>query len=144
MKKVEIAELILTDEKFPIMKLEVVDNGGEVVKTGYLSPFRGYCFQVSGDTEGNGDYGSSGVIGLANVIRGFNVPRETSKLSIWSSNFSQEKILKILLLGQAYMAVNDWCGDAYLKNAYIGALDDWGQKWTRFIDKTIDYINTKM
>ena len=55
----------------------------------YLSPFRGYRFQISGDENGSGDYASTPVIGLGNIILAYNnykVPHSAS--SIFASNSS--------------------------------------------------------
>lgn len=46
-------------------QLEVMFNGMVV---GYLTPFRHYCFQVSGTVDGAGDLGSSPIIKLDEII----------------------------------------------------------------------------
>lgn len=48
----------------PQLPIIVIDEQGNEISAGYLTPFRRYCFQVSGDTCGNADYGSSNVINL--------------------------------------------------------------------------------
>ena len=70
-----------------IPTLALKDEEGNV--RGYLHPFRGYRFQVSGSAEGNGDYGSSEVVGLANIVTGRYTGRDTAanpSLSVWASN----------------------------------------------------------
>lgn len=58
---VQFGETIFTETGFPIMEIKV----GE--KKGYLSPFRGTHFQVSGDTKGRGDFGSSDFIKMTDL-----------------------------------------------------------------------------
>ena len=72
MKKFNVVfgEIIQENGSIPhIPHIEVVikDEEGTRVTTGYLSPFRGYCFQVSGDTKGTGDYGASDVLDLRGI-----------------------------------------------------------------------------
>lgn len=52
--------------KMPIATLKTLDEKKRTV--GYLSPFRNYCFQVSGSFSGECDMGSTPVMGLLNVI----------------------------------------------------------------------------
>lgn len=59
----EICKSTITNGNMPILKI-TKDND----RVGYLSPFRGYRFQVSGTIAGSGDYGSSSVVGLAKVL----------------------------------------------------------------------------
>ena len=55
----------------------------------YLSPFRGYCFQISGTADGVGDFASTPVIGLGNVILASRAYHKLpSSSSIYASNFS--------------------------------------------------------
>lgn len=55
-------ELTFTDNKMPILELVIKDENGNIIKNGYLTPFRKYCFQVSGNKKGEGDYGSTACI----------------------------------------------------------------------------------
>ena len=52
----------------PQMKITVDDSDSDRKRIGYLTPFRGYRFRVSGDMNGGGDYGSSEVVGLARIL----------------------------------------------------------------------------
>lgn len=61
--KFEICKSTIVDDNMPMMKITRDDD-----RVGYLSPFRWYRFQVSGNMAGSGDYGSSPVIGLAKVL----------------------------------------------------------------------------
>lgn len=83
-------EIVYVDG-MPMMKIPCIDmwKDKEVEHNYYLSPFRGYCFQISGNAEGVGDYASTPVVGLGNIIRacrGYEAPG--SSLSIYASNFS--------------------------------------------------------
>lgn len=57
MKKIEFGALTLEGRSgIPTLEIKCED------RSYYLTPFRGYRFQVSGSTDGDGDYGSSPVI----------------------------------------------------------------------------------
>ena len=84
-------EILTSEDGFPQLKIPCLDSyqDEEVEHDYYLAPFRGYCFQISGNAEGVGDYASTPVIGLGNVIkacRGYH--RTPSSSSIYASNFS--------------------------------------------------------
>ena len=79
----------------PMMKIPCIDIWAEDAEDKvrehdyYLSPFRGYRFQISGDENGSGDYASTPVIGLGNIVLAYNtykVPNSAS--SIFASNSS--------------------------------------------------------
>lgn len=57
---VELSNLVLTETGFPTIEVRVIlPDGLTVLTRGWLSPFRGYCFQVSGSRKGDGDMGAS-------------------------------------------------------------------------------------
>lgn len=67
--KFEICKSTIVNDNMPILKITKDNNdGSDFRRVGYLSPFRGYRFQVSGTIDGSGDYGSSSVVGLAKVL----------------------------------------------------------------------------
>lgn len=95
--KAQEIEVMMTRGGMPVLKIVVEDN-----KDFYLSPFRGYSFQVSGSLEGSGDYGSSEVIGLANVIMAFdNYQKPKSNLSIYAQNSDPTMIIFRSLINDA-------------------------------------------
>lgn len=78
---------IILDKQIPMM--EIVGKDDKVL--GYLAPFRGYRFQVMGNQQGEGDYGSSPVLGLGNIVlalKNYQRPEETGKChtSLFSTN----------------------------------------------------------
>lgn len=94
----------------PILKIAcVLDNEeqSEII-TGYLSPFRGYRFQVSATHDGNMDLGSSSVVGLAN-LKIDNWGRETPT-ALTASNCSLIGITKEILKGLMSNAIIDFLG----------------------------------
>lgn len=48
---------IAFSDGMPVMAVPAIIRGKKTI--GYLTPFRGYRFQVSGDFEGHGDFGST-------------------------------------------------------------------------------------
>ena len=49
----------------PQLPVIITDEAGDEVMTTYLTPFRRYCFQISGDTFGNCDMGASPVMNFS-------------------------------------------------------------------------------
>ena len=55
-------DIAFDDTGMPVMAVPAVIRGHETI--GYLSPFRAYRFQVSGNFKGEGDFGSTPVMNL--------------------------------------------------------------------------------
>ena len=87
----------------------------------FLQPFRGYRFQISGSAKGSGDYGSSTVVGLANVLRleQHNPPTE-SRSSIYASNVVDliDEYFNLLI----EQAMHDWGWDHVRTHYYCSIL----------------------
>lgn len=67
MKKIEFGTITLEGRSgIPTLELKVED------RSYYLTPFRGYRFQVSGSRDGDGDYGSSPVIHYKEALGGLH------------------------------------------------------------------------
>lgn len=127
--------LLTTEEKpdgttMPIV--EVICDGGRYEK-GYLTPFRGYRFQVSGTKDGQGDCGSSQVVGLGNIVRTLEKCEPIGKeaTSIYASN---TYVLNGVLEDLALLALAKFDGSTYLPSECWRELE-------QFICETIDYIN---
>ena len=136
-----------------IPTLKILDEEGNV--RGYLQPFRGYRFQVSGSVKGDGDHGSSEVLGLANIVTGVFSGRATAKnpdLSIWASNSSD--ICVSLLEALAWNALDEYTGHAIDiveentdadddKNiAYVCRTFELREKVHELAKKTVAWINS--
>lgn len=79
---------IKEDSKIPM--LEILEQGASSGKL-YVMPFKGYRFQVT-SKDGTGDYGSSDVLGLGNIVLMCNnYQRPDDNYSIWASNSSHGK-----------------------------------------------------
>ena len=68
-KQAEFDTVVTFEGHLGIPTLKITDGS----HTGYLTPFRGCCFQVSGNTHGDGDYGSSGNIPFAEIYKSINL-----------------------------------------------------------------------
>jgi hypothetical protein len=90
MMKFKLGETEMTEGGMPIAPVYVVDENGAVQcggeEVGWLAPFRGYKFQVSGSKEGSGDMGSSQVVGLKNLDALDTRMAAPNNRSIYSSN----------------------------------------------------------
>ena len=57
---VELTNIQLSESGFPTIEVRIINPDGLTVLTrGWLMPFRGYCFQVSGTRKGEWDLGAS-------------------------------------------------------------------------------------
>lgn len=79
----EIVKSSIADNStMPQMKITVNDDISGRTRIGFLAPFRGYKFQVSGNLNGARDCGSSEVVGLARILLAdYGIPED--KMSIW-------------------------------------------------------------
>lgn len=107
---IEFGELIIGEEsKIPMLPVNVFSIGEDGTKTlnrtNYLCPFRGYCFQVCGTKDGDGDCGSSGVIGLGHIL---TISRRDG--AVFRSNYDLDGIEKELIRGQISLAMNQYYG----------------------------------
>jgi len=67
MKNIEFGSLTLEGRTgIPTLEIKCGDSNF------YLTPFRGYRFQVSGSTDGDGDYGSSPVVHYHEMLCGLH------------------------------------------------------------------------
>ena len=95
-------ELKMYENFMPVLEIKVNDK-----VVGYLSPFRGYRFQVSGTFDGEGDYGSSEVVGLKNAILKNTGTSDDSLY--YRSNCKAHDTSIEMLLGLATIAVAKFC-----------------------------------
>ena len=66
--------------EIPHMKITLLDEEGNKITSGYLTPFRGYRFQVSGDSRGSGDFGSTFVMDLRALMECLAKPYQASDI----------------------------------------------------------------
>lgn len=132
--------------KMPQLKLMVTSDLGEdgtATRSYYLSPFRGYRFQVSGNADGECDYGSSEVIGLGNVVAacdGYKAPSSNS--SIYAANDSMCQIIFRGLIKCALDQAKQRCGFSIpMQMEDDGWRDDIIDE---FVDDSINYIKARM
>ena len=112
------------------------DNTPDDDRVGYLAPFRGYKFQVSATPDGQGDCGSTTVIGLGH-LRGVMSARDENDHTHWAfrSNRKPKGILEEVVAAYAVVAIEKFCHDnlAFCPRELSvgGVLSD--QNWTKFI-----------
>ena len=131
--KAQEISIVHTESGMPTLKI-IVENDRDF----YLSPFRGYSFQVSGTLSGSCDYGSSEVIGLANVVKAFSdYQKPKSNLSIYAQNSDPTMIIFRSLINDA------------LRKASIIVPIKVGDKFRQdiideFINEVIDWLHKLM
>ena len=101
MKKAIISEIRFYQDSIPIAVIVDAETQEEV---GYLSPFRGYRFQVSQTFDGCGDLGSSDVVGLNKILH-CNAPKDLGEFG-YNSNLGWEDTCIEFLMGQALVALS--------------------------------------
>ena len=98
-----------TRNGMPLLEVELSND-----RKGYLSPFRGYCFQVSGTPDGVGTIGSSPVVGFGNlavlvnsqaVEEAFSTASMPPRDSLSASNVSASGYLGVILTAFARQAL---------------------------------------
>lgn len=91
-------ELLRTPEgRIPQMKITLLDGEGNTIRIGYLTPFRKYRFQVSGNAEGSGDFGSSFVMDLPEIITKSAKPYVASDMLEMMAQLAISNFVKITL-----------------------------------------------
>lgn len=132
--------------KMPMIKLTVTSDLGEdgtISRSYYLSPFRGYRFQVSGNADGECDYGSSEAIGLGNVVAACdNYKAPSSNRSIYSANDTMMQIIFRSLISNALNQAKVRCEFSIPMGMEDGSWRD--DIIDEFIDDTINYIKAQM
>lgn len=102
MYSIKFLEVIKTEQGMPILPMTITSPMKEVPEVFedsklYLSPFRGYKFQVSASEDGSWDIASSEVVGLANMMK---LQQESvhkgGPQSLYSSNLESESMVKYL------------------------------------------------
>ena len=96
----------------PTMALNLVEVDPEtkedkIIQTGYLTPFRGYSFQISGNKKGDCDMGSSPVIAFY----------KDAFASL--TQFKNYQVLNPVLKGQAMMAIVQFTNNAYCEKTVV-------------------------
>lgn len=81
-----------------------------VIRHVWLTPFRGYAFQVSGTINGEGDLGSTPVVGLGNIINAFATytGNPGSRSSIYASNFKLSDLPRPIFAAMAKAAIMEF------------------------------------
>lgn len=139
MNKVEYLEIEnIGKTRIPVLYVVIKDcDTKEIVKKGWLSPFRAYSFQVSGSPDGVGDCGASKVIGLKHCIY---FSSNDSGIG-FQSNYDAKGIGKQLLLGQALIALLKWADHS--------DMGEWDHRWyneenqlSKFIDECYDWLRS--
>ena len=137
MSRLYYGKLTQTESGMPA--LEIIDEGGERKNPLYILPFRCYRFQVT-TLNGEGDYGSSTIVGLGNLINiKPNQPEDTKGFSTFSSNISAESFGKEFMYGLALEAIIDYA-KRYINIEYV--VDLFGYKGKSVLREFIELCYT--
>ncbi len=124
-------ELLRTPEgKIPQMKITLLDGEGKTIRKGYLTPFRKYRFQVSGNAEGSGDFGSTFVMDLPGIITKSAKPYVASDMLEMMAQLAISNFIKITL-NQGRGKICAKCTDFYSNpnNSTFGKFIEESMKW---------------
>jgi hypothetical protein len=140
--KIRVGRLIFYNE---IPNLEVLytikgREGEEGIQDviGYLQPFRGYKFQVSGTITGQGDLGSCQVFGLGNIVDAYIPVKGGSNGSKYASNV--RKLNKYILELAAKEALHDLARSSYGNGASVYVKFEEYDRFLEFIEKVMDWL----
>lgn len=114
-------ELAKKDHDLPTIVIEAVDADGNIVRNGYLTPFRAYRFQVSGTVDGRWDHGSSPVCDLSELAR-------------MSDGYG-------VLLPHAFIAIARWAR-AYKLGLDPYAIFGYGNVAEKWLEATVEWLKT--
>lgn len=134
MKHVEYLKIEKATD-IPVIHCVIKDDNDQVINEGWLAPFRAYCFQVSGTPTGQGDKGSSFVIGLKHCI-----DINTDNRPGYQSNCGLEGISKELLLGQALIAITKWAGKGVDLGQWDAKRFPEPNQMAKFIDASYEWL----
>lgn len=146
MENIKALEVIVKEDGMPILPLRLKNVEKELpedkdYKTFYLSPFRGYKFQISATKDGSWDIASSEVVGLGNMMKlkqEVNADPNVLKSSLFMSNLGSQ-IIKYqygLLINDALMNL----GYRYNLSCNDLMSPDMEEAISDYIDKVIEYI----
>jgi hypothetical protein len=142
MNKVTIGKLLQSEKGMPM--LEVCLSDDKWTGIAYLSPFRGYRFQISETFDGQGDLASTPVLGLANIILATeNYVRLDSNSSIYAFNSSYQEgsAAKDIFTAMAIQCIADLAS----RHDAVANLDYSSMKIIdEFIGKCYDYLKNLM
>ena len=147
-RNVSFGNLVMKGNGFPCLEVKI--EGFE--HTYYLSPFRGYKFQVSGTVDGSGDYGSTDAFGLGNIV---NMRRGSG--TGYQSNLGNDTDKYVLAMAAyfalALFAEYPHCRDEEEKTTIVvnpklchygtfryKKLKEQGELFDRFIDLSYDWV----
>ena len=132
--------LRVSEGRIPQMKVILLDKEGNRIRKGYLTPFRGYRFQVSGNSEGVGDYGSTTVMDLKDLIMRSAKPYQASDLlEMMAEQAIFLFIRNTLNIGEG--KINAECIDYYTNanSCTIGKFIEESMKWLLKTDDLANY-----
>ena len=107
----EIVKGTVSTDNSTMPQMKIIVNNSDTGRTrvGFLTPFRGYRFQVSGDMNGGGDYGSSEVAGLARILLAdYNMPEDKAGTWGYQSNIRTENTGIYMLETLANVAIGEF------------------------------------
>ena len=115
MRAVEVITLSSIRYYKGYMPIGILTNS-KGMEVGYLSPFRGYSFQVSATFEGHSDLGSTQVFGLNNLLDArFGTERNIG----YQSNLRMDSVKLYMLELAAKEAVNKFCANSMSEVVYV-------------------------
>lgn len=140
MSKIYYGNIVETEGKVPA--LEIINDSHLGIKKLYLMPFRCYRFQVS-NIHGEGDYGSSTVVGLGNLVHMKGVaPLTPNSFSAFASNIKLDSFGKEFMFHLAQTAVLNYV-KRFINTEYV--IDVFGYEgqevFKEFIDKSFEYAD---
>lgn len=143
--ELEFGKVTIECECIPVIEIHVKETGQSV---GWLAPFRAYRFQVSGSPTGDGDFGSTEVIGLCNCIIDDNDRHGYG----YQTNLTKEETAKEFIAAMSSLALNKFAS----RYKFISPSCDWTNwdfveehkdwswlnvNFSEFVEKTYQFLS---
>lgn len=141
---IKIGETFIpTGGTIPTVKISICDieSREEILPSGYLSPFRRYCFQVSGNEGGEYDMGSSPALSDMRPILGLMSENDGKIFLNGQAALAVQAFIPSYTLGEKVLVEN--FSYKYLPKYYRLTSDSENVKnWSNFIDMCYKWILT--
>lgn len=119
----ELKDFTIKDDNFPMCTVVLKDENGNEKITGYVTPFRGYRFQVSGTEEGIGDNGASPILFMESYCRNNKqYDRELLRGQLALCLMQHKKYFRCF--GDYYLKKDDTCELPDLKPFVYDSMDE--------------------
>ena len=130
------------DGTIPTVRIDIYtdgEDGKQYLRTGYLTPFRRYCFQISGNEKGGCDMGASPALTDMKPILGLMDKKAGKSFLNGQAALAVQAFIPSYSFGRKVFVEN--FSYKYLPKDYLSIIQDENIKnWCNFIDQSYEWI----